>query len=145
MFVKSLVVSGEMPTFANVNLLLNLNKMLMESHYNNFAAMKRRIVAYKNYYKDFFESLDAGTQEKILYGMLLLKTQERLPSKFVKSIRDGLYELRIEWQGNIYRIFFCFDQGQVVVLFNCFQKKSQKTPQKEINKALKSCYGRGTC
>ena len=147
MFVKSLVVSGEMPTFANVNLLLNLNKMLMES--NNFAAMKRRIVAYKNYYKDFFESLDAGTQEKILYGMLLLKTQERLPSKFVKSIRDGLYELRIEWQGNIYRIFFCFDQGQVVVLFNCFQKKSQKTPQKEINKALKlkaeSCYGRGTC
>ena len=57
--------------------------------------MKRRIVAYKNYYKDFFESLDAGTQEKILYGMLLLKTQERLPSKFVKAIRDGLYELRI--------------------------------------------------
>ena len=99
--------------------------------------MKRRIVAYKNYYKDFFESLDAGTQEKILYGMLLLKTQERLPSKFVKAIRDGLYELRIEWQGNIYRIFFCFDQGQIVVLFNCFQKKTQKTPQKEINKALK--------
>ena len=33
--------------------------------------MKRRIVAYKNYYKDFFESLDAGTQEKILYGMHL--------------------------------------------------------------------------
>ena len=95
--------------------------------------MKRRIVAYKNYYKDFFESLDAGTQEKILYGMLLLKTQERLPSKFVKAIRDGLYELRIEWLGNIYRIFFCFDQGQI----NCFQKKTQKTPQKEINKALK--------
>ena len=69
--------------------------------------------------------------------MLLLKTQERLPSKFVKAIRDGLYELRIEWQGNIYRIFFCFDQGQIVVLFNCFQKKTQKTPQKEINKALK--------
>lgn len=99
--------------------------------------MKRRIIAYKNYYKDFFESLDEGTQEKILYGMLLLKTQDRLPSKFVKPIRDGLFELRIEWQSNIYRIFFCFDEGQLVVLFNCFQKKTQKTPTKEINKALK--------
>ena len=97
--------------------------------------MKRRIIAYKNHYKDFFESLDEGTQEKILYGMLLLKTQERLPSKFVKPIRDGLFELRIEWQGNIYRIFFCFDEGQLVVLFNCFQKKSQKTPKKEIKRA----------
>ena len=69
--------------------------------------------------------------------MLLLKTQERLPSKFVKPIRDGLFELRIEWQGNIYRIFFCFNEEKVVVLFNGFQKKSQKTPAKEINKALK--------
>ena len=99
--------------------------------------MKRHIIAYKDYYRKFFEAQDDATQEKILYGMLLLKTQERLPSKFVKPIRDGLYELRIEWQGNIYRIFFCFDEGQVVVLFNCFQKKSQKTPAKEINKALK--------
>jgi len=88
-------------------------------------------------YKEFFDALDSATQEKILYGMLLLKTQDRLPSKFVKQIRDGFFELRIEWQSNIYRIFFCFDEGRVVVLFNCFQKKSQKTPAKEINKALK--------
>ena len=99
--------------------------------------MKKSIIAYKNYYKEFFDALDSATQEKILYGMLLLKTQDRLPSKFVKQIRDGLFELRIEWQSNIYRIFFCFDEGRVVVLFNCFQKKSQKTPAKEINKALK--------
>jgi phage-related protein len=99
--------------------------------------MKRKIIAYKDYYKEFFKAQNAATQEKILYGMLLLKTQDRLPSKFVKPIRDGLYELRIEWLGNIYRIFFCFDEGWVVVLFNCFQKKSQKTPQKEINLALK--------
>ena len=99
--------------------------------------MNRKIIAYKNYYKEFFDTLDRATQEKILYGMLLLKTQDRLPSKFVKSIYDGLYELRIEWQSNIYRIFFCFDEGRVVVLFNCFQKKSQKTPTKEIKKALK--------
>ena len=99
--------------------------------------MKRKIIAYGTYYKDFFDTLDRPTQEKILYGMLQLKTQERLPSKFVKHIRDGLFELRIEWRGNIYRIFFCFDEGRIVILFNGFQKKTQKTPEKEINKALK--------
>ena len=55
----------------------------------------------------------------------------------MKSIKDGLFELRIEWQSNIYRIFFCFDEGQIVILFNGFQKKTQKTPDKEIDKALK--------
>lgn len=99
--------------------------------------MERKIVAYRTYYKDFFNTLDRGTQEKVLYGMLLLKTQERLPAKYVKAIRDGLYELRIEWQSNIYRIFFCFDEGRIVILFNGFQKKTQKTPEREINKALK--------
>ena len=99
--------------------------------------MTRKIIAYGNHYKVFFDTLDKATQEKVLYGMLLLKTQERLPSKFVKHIQDGLFELRIEWQGNIYRIFFCFDEGQIVVLFNGFQKKTQKTPKNEINKALK--------
>lgn len=100
-------------------------------------AMRRKIIAYEHYYKDFFDTLDAGTQEKVLYGLLLLKTQERLPAKYVKFLKDGLYELRIEWQGNIYRIFFCYDEGQIVILFNGFQKKTQKTPNKEINKALK--------
>ncbi len=54
--------------------------------------MRRSIKAYGSYYKDFFDSLERATQEKILYGMLQLQTQERLPSKFVKYIRDGLYE-----------------------------------------------------
>ena len=69
--------------------------------------------------------------------MLLLKTQDRLPKKFVKLIRDGLYELRTEYNSNIYRVFFIFDEGAIVVLFNGFQKKSQKTPLSEIEKALK--------
>ena len=59
------------------------------------------------------------------------------PLKFIKHIRDGLYELRISWNSNIYRLFFIFDDGQIVVLFNGFQKKTQKTPSQEINKALK--------
>lgn len=99
--------------------------------------MKRQIIAYENYYKDFFDTLDKGTQEKVLYGLLMLKSQDRLSSKYVKTIRDGLFELRIEWQGNIYRIFFCFDEERIVILFNGFQKKTLKTPDKEINKALR--------
>ena len=71
------------------------------------------------------------------YGLVLLKTQDCLPTKFVKHIRDGLYELRTEFNGNIYRVFFIFDEGKIVVLFNGFQKKTQKTPASEISKALK--------
>ena len=71
------------------------------------------------------------------YGLVLLKTQDRLPTKFVKHVRDGLYELRTEYNGNIYRVFFIFDEGKIVVLFNGFLKKSQKTPHGEITKALK--------
>ena len=76
-------------------------------------------------------------QEKIQYGLLLLKTQDRLPFKFVKLIRDGIYELRTEYGGNIFRVFFIFDEGHIVVLFNGFQKKSQKTPINEIDKAIR--------
>ncbi len=48
---------------------------------------------------------------------------------------DGLYEIRIEVESNIYRIFCCFDEGNIVVLFNAFQKKTQKTPKNQIEKA----------
>ena len=82
-------------------------------------------------------TLTEKEQEKVQYGLLLLKTQDRLPGKFVKFIRDGLYELRTEYSGNIYRVFFIFDEGAIVVLFNGFQKKTQKTPPTEIEKALK--------
>ena len=82
-------------------------------------------------------TLTEKEQEKIQYGLLLLKTQERLSSKFVKFIRDELYELRAEYNSNIYRVFFIFDEGRIVVLFNGFQKKTQKTPNNEIEKALR--------
>ena len=99
--------------------------------------MKRRILTYGGYFEAFMETLKEKEQEKVQYGLLLLKTQDRLPKKFVKLIRDGIYELRTEYGGNIYRVFFIFDDGKIVVLFNGFQKKTQKTPTKEIDKALK--------
>ena len=99
--------------------------------------MRRKIIAYGQYYKDFLATLTEKEIQKVKYVLSLLGTEDRLPIKFIKSIRDGLYELRISYNGNIYRIFFIFDEGQIVVLFNCFQKKTQKTPETEIDKALK--------
>lgn len=99
--------------------------------------MKRKIITYGGYFEKFMATLTEKVQTKIQYGLLLLKSQDRLPKKFIKLIRDGLYELRTEYDGNVYRVFFIFDNGQIVVLFNGFQKKTQKTPQKEIEKALR--------
>lgn len=99
--------------------------------------MKREIFVYKNYFYDFIETLSEKVVEKIEYGLTLLESQDRVSKKFVKYIRDEIYELRAEYEGNIYRVFFIFDDGNIVVLFNGFQKKTQKTPQNEINKAIK--------
>ncbi len=62
-----------------------------------------------------------------------------MPDKFLAPMtsNDGLFEIRVEYQSNIYRVFCCFDQGQLVILFNGFQKKSQKIPKSEIEKAMK--------
>ena len=99
--------------------------------------MNRKIKTYGGYYEAFREALTEDEQDKIDYCLLLLKTQDRIPVKFVKLVGEGLYELRIEYNSNIFRIFFIFDQGMIVVLFNGFQKKIQKTPKSEIEKALK--------
>lgn len=92
--------------------------------------MNRSILTYGGYFEAFMESLQEKEKEKIQYGLLLLKTQQRLSTKFVKHIKDGVYELRTEYGGNIYRVFFIFDDGNIVVLFNGFQKKNSENPAK---------------
>lgn len=101
--------------------------------------MTREIKFYKNYFIDFYISLDSSVQEKIEYVFNVIKTVDLIPQKFLKHIEstDGLYEIRIKVGSDIYRVFCCFDAGRIVVLFNGFQKKSQKTPDKEIDRALK--------
>ncbi|MBP3688970.1 MAG: type II toxin-antitoxin system RelE/ParE family toxin [Bacteroidaceae bacterium] len=84
------------------------------------------------------EILNEKEQEKVQYGLLLLKTQGRLPKRFVWLVCDAVYELRTEYGGNIYRVFFVFDEGNFVVLFNGFHSKTQNTPQGEIEKAIKT-------
>ena len=97
---------------------------------------ERTILAYKNYFSDFISSLTDAEARKVFYVIDMLKTQERVNVKFVKYLRDEIFELRAEHNSNIFRVFFIFDEGNVVMLFNGFQKKTQKTPQSEINKAI---------
>ena len=99
---------------------------------------KRRLIFFRNYYLNFFDKQSEKVKDKIDYVLILVTVADRIPKTFFKQMTgyDGLYEIRIEFEGNIYRIFCCFDQGNLVILFNGFQKKSQKTPKKEIEKAM---------
>lgn len=99
----------------------------------------RQIIYFKHYFSDFFEEQTEKVKEKIDYVLFVVTVAERIPKKFFKYMTgtDGLYEVRVEFQGNIYRIFSCFDEGNLIVLFSGFKKKTQKTPQSELDKALK--------
>jgi len=101
--------------------------------------MIREIIFFENYFIEFYQKQNIKVKRKIQYVFELIKQVERVPEKFLKQLKgtDGLYEIRIEYESNIYRIFCCFDRGKLVVLFNGFQKKTQTTPKKEIKKAEK--------
>ena len=101
--------------------------------------MFRNLYYYKNYYLDFFNTLDNEAKKKFNWTLKLISTVDRVPVKYFRHIEDstGLYEIRVESRSNIYRVFSFFDKGQLVILINGFQKKSQKTPIKEIEKAEK--------
>lgn len=100
---------------------------------------QREIIFYGHYFVDFYLEQNGRVQEKIEYVFNIIRLVQNIPKKLLDHITgtDGLFEIRIELEGNIYRIFCCFDKGNLVVLFNGFQKKTQKTPRKEIDFALK--------
>ena len=100
--------------------------------------MIREIIFFQNYFIDFYIDLDLTVQEKIEYVLKIIRTVDMVPERFLKHIEgtDGLYEIRIKTGSDIYRIFCCFDSGRLVILFNGFQKKSDKTPKKEIERGL---------
>ena len=99
----------------------------------------RQVIAYKNYFLDFYESMPLNIQSKIEWTLNLIQVTQHVPEKYFKHMEGtkGLYEVRVESGGNIYRIFSFFDKGNLVVLGNGFQKKTQKTPRQELDKALK--------
>lgn len=99
----------------------------------------RTIIFYKNYFEDFFIDQKRKVQDKIIWTFDIIEELPRVPEVYLKHIEntDGLYEIRVKLGSNIYRIFCFFDEGKLVVIANDFQKKSQKTPKQEIEKAIK--------
>lgn len=100
---------------------------------------KRTIVPFKDYFKEFKRTLSKDVLMKIYQVFIYIMFEDIIPVKFLKKIEGvkDLYEIRIEHNGNIYRIFCCFDEGNLVILFNAFQKKTQKTPTSEIERAIR--------
>jgi phage-related protein len=94
----------------------------------------REVIAYKDYFENFLLKQDQKVQDKIFKVIEIIETYQRVPSNYLKSIKDinGLYEARIKLGSNIWRVFCFFDEERLVVLLNGFQKKSQKTPKKDI-------------
>lgn len=99
----------------------------------------RTVKFYRQHFLEFFSAQTPQVRKKITQVLVWISTIDKLPVSIFKTIKavKGLYEIRVEYAGNIFRIFCCFDEGQLVILFNGFQKKTQKTPANEIEKATK--------
>lgn len=99
----------------------------------------RTVFYYKRYYFDFFETLKPEVQKKFNWTIQLIETLDRIPEKYLKYVTGstGIFEVRVETGSDIYRVFSFFDKGNLIVLANGFQKKTQKTPKSEIDSAEK--------
>jgi phage-related protein len=99
----------------------------------------RTIIFYKDYFGKFFSRQRDKVKDKIVWTFELIEDLQRIPETYLKHLEntEGLYEIRIQLARDIFRIFCFFDKEKLVVIINGFQKKSQKTPKKEIEKALK--------
>jgi phage-related protein len=101
----------------------------------NFTMKRRRqVFFYGNHFRDFYADLDVDARKKIDWVIGLVCVLEVVPSKFFKHVKDtvGLYEIRVSVRRCIYRIFCFFDKGNLVIVLNGFQKKTKKTPRREI-------------
>ena len=99
----------------------------------------REVIFFKNYFTSFLNSQNKKVKDKILWTLKLIECLEFIPTEYFKHIKNtvGLYEIRIQFGSDIYRVFCFFETGKLIILINGFTKKSQKTPSSEIQRALK--------
>ncbi len=99
----------------------------------------RTVIFYKDYFELFFKRQRDKVKEKIGWTLNLIEEVEKVPETYLKHLEntEGLYEVRVQQGNDIFRIFCFFDEGQLVVITSGFQKKTQKTPKKEIDRAIK--------
>lgn len=99
----------------------------------------REVIIYKDYFDDFFKSQPQKVRNKIIKVLDIIEQVERIPATYLKYIEgtNGLFEIRVQLGNNIFRIFCFFDGNKFVILLTGFQKKTQKTPPTEIDRAVR--------
>jgi len=98
---------------------------------------KRELNFFKDYFEVFYDNQTAKVQRRILWTLRIIEDIDRIPETYLKHLKNtsGLYEIRVRVGNNIYRIFCFFDAANIVVIGHGFQKKSQKTPKQQIERA----------
>ena len=103
------------------------------------AEFEREIIPYENHFWHFYNKLNPKVKDKFDWTITLIERTRMVPERYFRHMTgtDGIWEIRVKVGNNIYRVFSFFDKGNVLILLNGFQKKTQKTPKKEIKKAEK--------
>ena len=98
---------------------------------------KRHLYFFKDYFETFYEKQNDKVKKKILWTLKVIEDLDQIPEIYLKHIKNssGLYEIRVQVGSNIFRVFCFFDVDNIVVIGHGFQKKSQKTPKQQINRA----------
>lgn len=96
--------------------------------------MVRKIIAYKDYYSKFMNSLQESERLKIQRALLLFLNNDRIPFHYIKYLRDDIYEFRVTHLGNEFRLFFCYDGDALVILFNGIKKKRRRLQEMKLIK-----------
>lgn len=99
----------------------------------------RKVKAYKHYFRDFMKQQSQKVRDKVFQVLDIIEQVDQVPSTYLKYIQgtNGLFEVRVQFANNIFRVFCFFEECNLVILLSGFQKKTQKTPRKEIDKAIK--------
>lgn len=99
----------------------------------------RIIVIHQHHFTDFYVQQRPDIQVKIEYVLGVVRKMEHIPTRFFKHVEGhkNLYEIRVEYESNAYRIFCCFDLGPVIVLLNAYQKTSKRIPARVLQTALR--------
>ena len=98
---------------------------------------KRDLYFFKDYFEKFHEKQSLKVKKKILWTLKIIEELDQIPEIYLKHLKNtsGLYEIRIQVGSNIFRIFCFFDIDNIIVIGHGYQKKSQKTPKQQIERA----------
>jgi len=98
---------------------------------------RRNIYLFKDYFDNFYEDQSNKVKKKIVWTLKVIEEVDIIPTTYLKHLKDttGLYEIRVQVGSNIFRIFCFFDLDNLIVIGHGFQKKTQKTPKQQIERA----------